>query len=219
MERLDPNEFMRLDKGSNRFRSITSPYAYRAHRLMGCVRKCVVACKHCKEHGIAGDDDFEYNPHTNKQQQRWLIGVIDRRVAETESAVKRLKILDFPMHVFVDIQKMNRNEDWGDPKDYDLDIIVDPDAGEFGFYTTIPRPKRALTEEEQKLSAVFETMGLLQKMVDFCNPAWGGVHDGDWHSMTSNDVAYGIACASCSNYYPYARSQPGFKCWSCRNGW
>jgi len=29
----------------------------------------------------------------------------------------------------------------------------------------------------------------------------------------------GAVCSGCGQHYPYANSDPNFKCWSCKNGW
>jgi len=217
MERLDPNEFMRLEKGSNRFRVITNPYIYSAHRIREQIRKCCIDCIYCAQWGELESILVE-DPKTKKQQKRWIIGVLDRGVdsmLSSRPAIERLKILDFPVQIFAQVQVLNRDEDWGDPKNYDLDIVVDPDAGEFGIYVVMPRPKRKLADGDLLQKAFEDTLALMQ---DFCNPVLGLAHEGDWHP-TASDVVYGVSCGSCSQYYSYAESRPGFECWACRNGW
>lgn len=38
-----------------------------------------------------------------------------------------------------------------------------------------------------------------------------------WDSKAED--RYGVYCGGCGQYYDYAKFDPCFKCWACRNGW
>lgn len=131
------DEFIRLQNGSNVVRLITKPYQYIVHKWKepndkgyGDKVLCSMfngSCPLCEK----GD----------KPRQRWYIGLIDRK---TQS----YKLLDMSSAIFQAIQKLNRNESWGDPGAYDVDIVVDKNAGANGYYTVMPMPKSPLSDRD-----------------------------------------------------------------------
>lgn len=129
--------YMRLENGSNVIRCITKPYQYQVHNF--------------KEEGDQGfGDKIMCSAHHkscpicelgDKPKRRWLVGIIDRK---TQS----VKVLDMSVSVFKSIQEFSRDEDYGEPGKYDIDIKVDKQGGATGYYTVIPKPPKALSADD-----------------------------------------------------------------------
>ena len=129
--------FMRLSPGSNVVRLLTLPHAYYQHKHMvdggkkyGYRINCADPkdrdnCPVCKK----GED---------KPKRRWFLGVIDRKT-------DTYKILDIGYSVFKAIQTLAKDDDWGDPSRYDIDIVVDPNGGSTGYYTVVAKPPKPLS--------------------------------------------------------------------------
>ena len=116
--------FLRLEKGANKVRIITSPFQYMVHRYKresdpGYPQKVMCSSIHgsCPLCSL-GD----------KAKRRWLLGVIDRKSSS-------FKILDIGISVFKSIQDLTRSDDWGEPNRYDIEIKVDPNGGAIATHT------------------------------------------------------------------------------------
>ena len=126
--------FLRLSPGSNIVRLLTLPHQYHQHKYLpdggkkfGYRVNCSGAngaCPLCEK----GD----------KPKRRWFLGVIDRKN-------NAYKILDIGFAVFKSIQTLAKDDDWGDPSRYDVDIVVDPNGGSTGYYTVVAKPPKPLT--------------------------------------------------------------------------
>lgn len=133
------DEFMRLENGHNRLRIVTPPFGYFSHRYKahaddsGFGRK--IKC------GLIEGDNCPLCDLGIRRGRRYYIGVIDR-----DSGT--YKILDMAKSVYQGIQKFSRDEDWGSPMDYDIDIVMDSEAGSQGWYTVVPKPAKPLSEED-----------------------------------------------------------------------
>ena len=180
---MNPKNFLKLGLGSNILRMITAPYTYRGHLVEGeGGDSAVVRCDHghgdkCNlshELSLTHDDDRD-DLNYPSSQQRWIIGVIDRRDGLA-------KILDLHDHIFLSIQQLARHEEWGDPKRYDINIVVDANGGPYGMYTIMSRPKAALWSEEMEKVISFGEI-YLEDMVEFCRPCHPGVSEHMWHPI------------------------------------
>lgn len=132
--------FLRLNPGSNVVRLLTLPFAYYQHKHMieggkkfGYRINCSdpehrTACPVCEK----GED---------KPKRRWFLGVIDRKN-------DAYKILDIGYSVFKAIQTLAKDDDWGDPSRYDIDIVVDPNGGSTGYYTVVAKPPKPLSASD-----------------------------------------------------------------------
>jgi hypothetical protein len=133
--------FMRLDSGSNVVRLVTKPHEYLVHRYKvsetdpGFGERILSSIYH-------GRDPLIEMGHEPKR--RWLVGIIDRKT-------QAYKILDMSVSVFRGIQKFVRDEDWGDPSQYDIDINVDKQGGATGYYTIVPKPKKPLSAADLEI--------------------------------------------------------------------
>lgn len=128
------DRFLKLKPGSNLIRILTIPYQYYQHRYkfegekgfghrIPCSIKhgsCVVCTKN------------------NKPKKRYYLGVIDR-------ATNSYKVLDIGWSVLTDIQTYADDSDWGDPIQYDFDIVVNPHGGPQNYYKAVAKPKRPLS--------------------------------------------------------------------------
>lgn len=128
------DSFLRLSPGSNIVRLLTLPHQYHQHK-----------------HMIDGGKKFGYRINCSgangscpicekneKPKRRWFLGVIDRK-SDT------YKILDIGFAVFKSIQTLAKDDDWGDPSRYDIDIVVDPNGGSTGYYTVVAKPPKPLS--------------------------------------------------------------------------
>ena len=92
---------------------------------------------------------FQYLAHTYKKEgdkakRRWLVGVIDRKTST-------FKILDIGYSVFQNIKSLTNDPDWGDPSNYDIDLVVDRNGGASGYYKTNPKPAKPLSVADLEL--------------------------------------------------------------------
>lgn len=148
--------YMRLENGSNVLRVVTKPHQYRVHQNFkekdapGFGDR--VMCS--SFHGTCPACD-----KGDKAKNRWLLGVIDRRSTS-------FKILDISPAVFKGIQELSRDQDYGDPGKYDIDVKVDKQGGATGYYTIIPKPPRALSAQDVDIKSKIDTDDLVRR----CSP-------------------------------------------------
>lgn len=132
------DRFLKLKPGSNQIRVLTVPFQYLQHKYkfpeevkgFGHRIPCSApngACAVCAK----GD----------KPKKRWFLGVIDR-------ATNSYKILDVGWSVLRAIQTYAEDSDWGDPTQYDFDIVVNPHAGPQGYYNAVAKPKKPLSAQD-----------------------------------------------------------------------
>lgn len=132
--------FLKLSPGSNIVRVVTAPHQYMLHKWKPegdpgfgyrfVCSKVHGACPICEK----GD----------KAKRRWYLGVIDRKSGT-------YKVLDVGVSVLKSIQSLVKDEDWGDPNKYDIDIKTDPKAGPSGYYTVNPKPHKALSASDLQI--------------------------------------------------------------------
>jgi hypothetical protein len=126
------DRFLRLVPGPNKMRIVTLPHQYYQHKYMpeGGHKfgyKIYCAGKECPL-CLKGD----------KAKRRWFVGVIDRNTDQ-------YKILDMGFGIMKSIKTLSDDSDWGDPLQYDIDVVVDPKAGSVGYYTVVAKPKKPLS--------------------------------------------------------------------------
>lgn len=129
--------FLRLEKGSNVVRIVSSPYQYIVHRYKkegdpGFGQKVMCSAVHGSCPLCALGD---------KPKRRWLLGVVDRKTGA-------YKIMDIGILVFKAIQELTRSDDWGEPVKYDLDIKVDPNGGATNYYNVMPKLPKPLSAND-----------------------------------------------------------------------
>lgn len=149
------DEFMRLQAGSNRVRVMTKPFQYWIHKW--------------KEEGDRGFGDKVYCSKFHgscplcskgdKPKKRWYVGVIDR-------ATGTYKVLDIGVAIYQKLQGYNRDDDWGDPTTYDVNIEVDKQGGATGYYNVIPKPKSGLSDADIEIKQNMDLESLKKR----CSP-------------------------------------------------
>jgi hypothetical protein len=137
----DNSDFIKLKSGENTVRILTQPYQYWYHSYkereedpgFGTKIKCSLEngeCPLCDE-GV-------------KRKRKWYIGIIDR---DTET----YKILDMAWGILLSLQKYSEDTRWGDPRQYDINIVVDKTAGAQGYYTVLAIPHSPLSKEDEEI--------------------------------------------------------------------
>jgi len=128
------DRFLKLKPGSNLIRVLTAPYQYYQHKYKfegekGFGHRIYCSAKHGSCVVCAKGD---------KPKKRWLLGVIDRQS-------NAYKILDVSWSILSGIQTYASDEDWGEPIQYDFDIVVNPHGGPMNYYKCVAKPKRPLS--------------------------------------------------------------------------
>lgn len=148
--------FLRLDKGPNIVRIVTAPNQYTVHRYKkegdpGFGQRVMCAgkgpgftCPLCD----LGD----------KPKRRWLLGAIDRK---TQS----YKILDVGIAVFKAIQELTKDDEWGEPIKYDINIQVDPNGGATNYYHVTPKLPKPLSANDVQIRDTIDTDDLRKRCV------------------------------------------------------
>lgn len=146
------DEYMRLQSGSNKVRLVTKPFQYWVHKY--------------KEEGMQGFGEKVYCSKfngscpvcdlDNKPKRRWFAGIIDRKT-------NTYKILDMGVAIYQKVQGYSRDEDWGDPSQYDIDIVVDKNGGATGYYNVIAKPKKPLSDEDVAIKQNVDLESLKRK--------------------------------------------------------
>jgi hypothetical protein len=148
--------YLRLQNGNNVVRVVTKPHEYLVHRYKA----------HEDDPGY-GDRIMSSIHHGSdpliemgqKPKRRWLVGVIDR-------VSQSYKILDMSVSVFKGLQELVRDEDWGDPTQFDVDIKVDKQGGPTGYYTIIPKSKKPLSAADLDIKSQIDLEDLKRR----CTP-------------------------------------------------
>jgi hypothetical protein len=144
--------FLRLEKGSNILRIITPPFQHMVHKYKregdpGFGQRIMCSAFH----GSCPVCDLG-----DKAKRRWFLGVIDRKT-------KAYKILDVSIAVFKSIQNLTREDDWGSPEKYDIDIKVDPNGGATGYYTVMPKMPKPMSADDIELKDMVDLEDLKKR--------------------------------------------------------
>jgi hypothetical protein len=127
------NDFMALKEGANQVRIFTNPFQFVVHWVKdasGSNRKVKCAIQNCPvcKQGI-------------KSQTRWFLGVIER-------STQCCKILEISSQIYNGIKNNASDPDWGNPSNYDINIIRGP-KGSQPLYTVTPKPQKPLLADEK----------------------------------------------------------------------
>jgi len=138
--RKGSDTFLKLESGDNVMRIVTKPHEYLVHDFKPIKDAPGYGTK-LKSSMYHGADPLCEAPWNLKPKQRWYLGVIDRK---TQS----YKILDISSSVFKGIQVLVRDEDWGDPSQYDVNVKVNKQGGAAGYYMVTPKSKKPLSASD-----------------------------------------------------------------------
>lgn len=137
--------FLTLNDGNNIVRVFTNPHQFYQHKYKpegdpGYGKR--IQCS--KSRGSCPVCDLGDTP-----KRRWYVGVIDRKTNTT-------KIVEVGFGVVQKLQGLAKDEDWGNPNQYDINIKVDRNGGATGYYDVIAKPKKALSLQDQTLIEQFD---------------------------------------------------------------
>ena len=138
------NYFLKLKNGDNIVRLLTKPFEFQVHQYKPHkddegYGKRIMSC--APAYGEAADPLIAIGV---KPKRKWLVGVIDR-------STSTYKVLEIGAGVLKSIQNLFRDEDWGDPIQYDVNIKVDKSAAPASYYTVNPKPKKPLSAADVEL--------------------------------------------------------------------
>jgi hypothetical protein len=148
--------FLKLQQGSNVLRIITKPHEFLVHQYKPHEKDPGFGVRILSSQAHGKDPLVEMGL---RPKRRWYVGVIDRKTAS-------YKVLEISSVVLKSIQSLVRDEDWGDPSQYDIDIKVDKNGGAQGYYSVVAKPKKPLTQEDIDIKASVD----LEQLKRLCSP-------------------------------------------------
>ncbi len=181
------SEFLKLKQGEddeNQLRVVTKPHKFGTHHVKfpddpnkknGGGRRvhCAGEKDGCVLCGIAKaqEKDLEFDVPdwaegliVQKYKPRWYMGVIAR-------GVKPLIVRTFEVGSLIRnrLKELNNNKKWGDPRNYDITIKVNPDAASAMEYYSVdgdPDARGPMSQEDLKLVSEFNVEALAER----CKP-------------------------------------------------
>jgi hypothetical protein len=135
--------WLRLNDGRNVIRLVTLAHQYIVHKGVKKESDKVsfgqkVYCSNPDGKGSCPVCDLGLKAST-----RWLLGVIDIKT-------NQYKILDISYQVHSQIKALAKDEVWGDPTKYDINIVVNKKGGSTGYYAVQPIPHKPLGPDAMK---------------------------------------------------------------------
>lgn len=152
---LGGNDFMNLEEGDNVVRLITAPFQFYIHWTKdstGANRKVRCAL-----------DDCPICQAGERSQARWYVGVMSRKSLSCA-------ILEIGPQIFKQVLGLSKDEDWGNPRKYDINIKRQP-KGSQPLYVVIPIPPKALTDEQKTAAKEFTERVNISAMIEAPSPA------------------------------------------------
>lgn len=134
--------FLNLQNGDNEVRIVTSPFKYNLHKYKaegdkGFGRK--ILCSATKENPECPLCELQ-----DKVKSKMYIGVIDRKS-------NSYKIIDASSVIGQQLKTWVNNKRYGDPRGYDINIVVNKNGGATGYYTVQAYGKEPLSAEDQAI--------------------------------------------------------------------
>lgn len=135
-----PSNYMKFLKGKNKFRAVSS--AVVGYEYWSNENKPVRLKEYPQE--LPKDIRVEESGKMSEIKYFWAFAVIDR-------ADQKVKVLEITQKgILRELESLVQNEDWGSPKEYDVNVERTGD-GLKTEYTVQPSPHKPLTEEEKTL--------------------------------------------------------------------
>jgi len=94
---------------------------------------------------IAFQEEF-----SGKVSDRWAAVVIEKTIGPDNKPQRAVKGFKFGVMIFKAIQTLWRNEDWGNPEEYDV-TITRTGSDKETKYSVVPSPKKPISDEERTL--------------------------------------------------------------------
>ena len=131
-------QYMKFVNGDNVVRVVLDPKKYITHKYkeeqdqgFGDWCKCSMpthnSCPLCAR--------------KDRPKKRWLVGAIDRKSGQ-------FRIMDISSAIYDQIKSLNQDEGWGDPKGYDINIVMNDKAVPANYYKVNPRAPKPLSEAD-----------------------------------------------------------------------
>lgn len=165
------DEYMKLQNGDNFMRVITKPAQYKVHTWkpspnspgfgdkVYCSKDLHGTCACCETEVEVEKKDGTKIKVPNRPKKRWWLGVIDRRD-------QRYKLIDISENVFKMIQTYSREEDYGPPERYDINIKMDKHAAPAQYYTVLAKVPKPMTQADLDIKAGAD----LERLAAKCTP-------------------------------------------------
>jgi len=144
-------QYMKFVNGPNKLRIVFEPKRYLTHKFkeegdagFGDWVKCSApvhnTCPLCDAVKRIEKTDKDL-AKANKPKKRWLVGAIDRKTG-------LFRILDISSAIYDQIKSLNQDEEWGDPRDYDINIVMNDKNPPASYYKVNPGSKKPLSEAD-----------------------------------------------------------------------
>lgn len=154
-------QYMKFVNGDNKVRIVFDPKRYITHKYkaeddsgFGDWVKCSMpvhnSCPLCAR--------------KDRPKKRWLVGAIDRKT-------NQFRIMDISSAIYDQIKSLNQDEEWGDPKEYDLNIVMNDKNPPASYYKVNPRSKKPLSEADLAIIKSVNEEELLRRCTP-PEPAW-----------------------------------------------
>jgi len=165
------DEYMKLQNGDNFMRIVTKPAQYKVHTWktspnapgfgdkVYCSFDLHGKCACCETMVEIEKKDGKKIKVPNQPKKRWWIGVIDRRD-------QRYKLIDISENVFKMIQDYSREEDYGAPERYDINIKMDKNAPPAKYYTVLAKVPKPMSPADLEIKAGAD----LERLAAKCTP-------------------------------------------------
>lgn len=148
------NKFLSLNNGGNKVRLVSDVYKYLTHKVKfdgdknkyGRTIKCALNdCPLCKEGELI--------------KPKYIAAVLHD---------DDVKILDMGTLLYNKIKGIkNHMEGYDDPRDYNINVVREPDGGPQNFYQAYPAEKKPLTAEQM---AIVESKFDETELENYCEP-------------------------------------------------
>lgn len=166
-------QYMKFVNGPNKVRIVFEPKRYITHKFkeegdtgFGDWVKCSMpvhnACPLCdavKRMEKSNSKEIKDLAKANKPKKRWLVGAIDRKT-------NQFRILDISSAIYDQIKSLNQDDEWGDPREYDINIVMNDKNPPATFYKVNPGSRKPLSEDDLAIVKSMNEEDLLKR----CTP-------------------------------------------------
>lgn len=155
-------QYMKFVNGPNKVRVVFEPKRYITHKFKGSE----------DEKGFGDWVKCSMPTHNScplcalkdRPKKRWLVGAIDRKS-------NQFRIMDISSAIYDQIKGLNQDEEWGDPREYEINIVMNDKNPPASFYKVNPGSKKPLSEEDLALVKSVKEEELLRRCTP-PEPAW-----------------------------------------------
>lgn len=167
-------QYMKFVNGPNKVRIVFEPNRYLTHKFKGegdtgfgdwvkCSMPIHNTCPLCDAVKKMEKTDKELAKY-NRPKKRWLVGAIDRKLGQ-------FRIMDISSAIYDQIKSLNQDDEWGDPREYEINIVMNDKNPPASYYKVNPGSKKPLSEEDLAILKSVKKEDLISR----CgppDPAW-----------------------------------------------